>query len=283
MHNPQILGPLKPERGWKAALAALAEQIGSDAWKPGFYDHPHFLAAEQKGEVRLADYARYVHAHTYSPAYLHHASATIERLGKGIHEALLQEQSVGRCIDACKVLSKMLEAEGVWNYVVGGAVGIYHRGEQPRKPIHFYQFDILPIDVGHAWVVAPPFGIVDVTLKLQPYQGLQRQHIPAYLFIRHTQPVRVAASDLCTPALLRGLRKRGYSDTYILTQGLSSYAEHAEALPAAAVAAGELNIRYIPCKMIAPVGSLAALQHITINGQTPTRLFAALQHGASRA
>lgn len=243
---------------------------------PGFYDHPHFVKAEKHGHIRLVDYAGYIRQRSYLSPYIQTAAATVEKFGIGIRNALVAEQSVGRCIDACKVLSKMLEAVGIWNYIVGGAVGIYHRSPEPRTPIRFYQYDLMPIEVGHAWIVAPPFGVVDVTLQLQPYRGLERQHIPAYLFMRDARAIQAGPSDVCSPALLRGLRLKGYSDAFIMQQGLAGYAKVAQDLQAVSVTVGELNIRYIPCKMITSEGGLDSIAPIRINAQTPRQLFAAL-------
>lgn len=134
---------------------------------PGFYDDPAFLQAETTDPALLHDYVRYVHDLQHSPEQLAHAEATVRSVATFLHERLVEDGRKGACVDMSLIMTRFLEREGVWSAAISGALRI----ETPLGETNFG-----PITVGqtsasaaHAWVSAPPFAVVDVTVRQQPY------------------------------------------------------------------------------------------------------------------
>ena len=96
---------------------------------PGFYDHPSFMEVERGNPSYLNNYARFVHDRQRTPAYDEHVRQTVPIVARVFHEHLKANGRLGACVDISGVLSRALEMEGVWNFVVKGSLTI----EFPRK------------------------------------------------------------------------------------------------------------------------------------------------------
>ncbi|MDP5276169.1 hypothetical protein [Chengkuizengella axinellae] len=83
--------------------------------------------------------------------------------------------NIGLCESTSLMISSILEKEGIWNYQVFGRVRIGFsadlklRSILPSSP---------PFDDGHVWVVAPPFGVIDLTIKHQHYKDRIQDYLP---------------------------------------------------------------------------------------------------------
>ncbi len=89
---------------------------------PGFYDNPNFINIENKNPTYLSNYAQFVQLRPYSQAYLIQAESTIIQIANLLRHELVSDGRLGACLDVCMVLSRILEREGIWNYLVQGAL-----------------------------------------------------------------------------------------------------------------------------------------------------------------
>lgn len=138
--------------------------------KPGFFDSPAFLAAEQHDGELLHDYARYVYGLRLRPAELSRAERIIRVAARFLHGRLVADGRLGACVDIAMTLSRFLEREGVWSVAMGGALQV----DTPIGSTNFGPISTPPpgrpaAGVPHAWVFAPPFAVVDLSIKQQPY------------------------------------------------------------------------------------------------------------------
>jgi hypothetical protein len=175
-----------------------------DKSKPGFYDDPVFLAAEQKDKTLLDAYAGYIDELTLDADYLNYARERVVRSATFLHERLLEDGRKGACVDVSQVLSRFLEQQGIWNYMVKGANALYpapHTGLEPK--FHWlFDSDGDPRAVAsHAWVCAPPFRIVDLTLGRQEDSGDEDRYLREPILSEHARPESPRIEELFDPAL----------------------------------------------------------------------------------
>ncbi len=241
--------------------------------KPGFYDHPAFVRAEQAQPDYLNTYARYVRDRTYSEGYLARSEALIQATATQLSREVIADGRTNLCVTASKVLSKLLERENVWNYIVVGAFSASVRVDGQWHTHSFYPFDVRPVDAAHAWVVAPPFTIVDLTLRQQRYPGPGAAPLPDRLLTTYTFGAEVAARDVCAPALLLGLRQKGFTDDEVLDRAFSSFKRFSTVFPPEVMQTASATLKYIPTRIIAPEGNLEHLSGLTINGASPEVLY----------
>lgn len=155
---------------------------GIDSSQPAFYDFPAFRKSEDLDPRILNDYAEYVEVREYAPDYLLSARKNIEAVVHAVGTAIRADGRMGACVDASMMIGRMLDRLGVWNYVAKATLSIEFSTESRIQPIYFPDLDpTRSFAAAHAIVVAPPFGIIDVTLRQQPYPGRIREYLPDYV------------------------------------------------------------------------------------------------------
>lgn len=104
------------------------------------------------------EYTLSVNLHPYSRSYIKKARQIIEHACSVLHDELKKgPNKLGLCIQVSKMLSSILNKEGIKNYLVSGKVRIDFADELKLRTFHP---DRPPFDDGHVWVVAPPYGIL---------------------------------------------------------------------------------------------------------------------------
>jgi hypothetical protein len=177
--------------------------------EPGFYDDPNFVAAEKSNPAYLFNYARFVYCQGYTADYL----ACVRREVPVIANAfVLEVQRAGRlgaCVDASMILSRMLEREGIWNYCVKGSLHIVPPASSGVGSQSFWAFAGNGIPTGHAWIYAPPFEVIDTTVRLQPYGNGITAFIPDFIVSEGAQRIAASEKELISPELHALLTARG--------------------------------------------------------------------------
>src|SRR5262249_10357555 len=105
-----------------AELRAFFDRLGIDVSRPGFYDNPIFIKAERRDPRFITKYGQYLEALQFDNAYLNRARQTALRVADYLFEELRKDGRKGACIDVSGTAVRMLEEEGIWNYMVSGAV-----------------------------------------------------------------------------------------------------------------------------------------------------------------
>lgn len=149
--------------------------------RPGCYDDPAFLALEQRDSSVIEDYGAYVLERQCDPGEELRARVLIEkalrRLVDHIPSATLQR----RCADVNQLLIRVLEQHDIWSFGVTGAARYeFDRaaGYETRYAWAIDEQDFPGAFVGHAWLVVPPFDIVDCTAHFQSWESGQERLIP---------------------------------------------------------------------------------------------------------
>ena len=71
----------------------------------------------------------------------------------------------------------VIDRLGVWHYVVKATLTITFVTRSGITDRYFWSFDGGSFAAPHARVVAPSFGIVDVTVRPQVYEGSEGTHL----------------------------------------------------------------------------------------------------------
>lgn len=139
-----------------------------------FYDSPAFIAAEQKDPEFLKAYAEWVMVRPRSSEYNAYVRSVVPKVANIVGHRLGVEQVYGACLNTAGGLVRMFDRLGIWSFVVCGSTNIQDL-DHPELGSRYW-WDVDKIDhpegvAGHAWVCAPPYMIVDVTLKNQQWDG----------------------------------------------------------------------------------------------------------------
>ena len=276
--------PIAPARASAVSYEASLETI-VEAWRrgglpidaPGFYDHPRYVRAEQAQPGYINTYARYVRDRAYTDAYLVRSEAVIQETATLLSREVVADGRTNLCVTVSKVLSKILEQQGIWNYVAVGAFSVSIRIDGRWQTHAFYPFDVRPVDAAHAWVVAPPFHIIDLTLRQQQYPGAVAACLPDRLLTTYTFEAEVVARDVCAPALLLGLRGKALTGDEVLDRAFPAFRRFSRVFPPKVVQTASATLKYTPTRIITPEGNLDQLRPLTINGSSPEVVYRRLR------
>ena len=236
---------------------------------PGFYDHPAFVAMERKNPEFLETYAAFVRSRPIEPHYAAHTRQIVKIVGPALNEELVLDGRIGACIDLSMVLSRILEREGVWNYVVKGALTIDYPKSTGYGTGYFWPIDVTDIKAGHVWVCAPPYSVIDLTVHQQPYGEDRQKHIPGFVITESTEPYTPSIVDICSSEVLSDLRRRGLpipNETLFEIQ--PKLRGFFQSFPATIVRSGETILKYIPCAITASDRPLEEITSLRLRGRT---------------
>ncbi len=127
---------------------------------------------------------------------------------------------------------------------------------------------------GHAWIYAPPFKIVDVSISLQPYSEEQQRYFDGYTLTEQWDEPRKAIGirDLMENELVEDHVRR-FRQMPTMNNVSANQRQFMREFPARDFAKGGLNFTYIPVKISAPDVPLEQMLHPTLSGRCPVQVF----------
>ena len=194
-----------------ADLENIFQRFHIDYKKPGFYDSQEFLFQEQRDHSFLEKYAEYVNVQTYPSTYLDRASREIPFIAQLLHQELIKDGRLGACVDVSMVLSRILEREGFWNYTTKGSLTITFPKNSGLEKKYFWTVDNGEHSAGHSWVVAPPFTVIDLTLKQQPYKQNEQKLVSDYICSEQKIEASIDEIDVISPSILLDAEMQGFT------------------------------------------------------------------------
>lgn len=232
---------------------------------PGFYDHEAFLEIETANPDYLSNYARLVSQRNYDTEYLRRARTEIPAIASALHGELLRDGRQGACVDTSGVLSKVLEQEGYWNYVVKGSLTMDFPASSGIGRRFFWTIDEGDFAAAHAWVYAPPFTVVDVTIRQQGYTPEEYALLPEMVLAEKPDLDRGTIEDVIAPDI-RGLLHLQRIPPAMFFHAINPVlVRFLNAFPACSIIAGETLLKYVPTAVSAPDCSLEGM--IGLSGQ----------------
>ncbi|WP_072715719.1 hypothetical protein [Rhodothermus profundi] len=248
-------------------IHAVPKDDGFSFDVPGCYRTAAFQELLARYPTALQLYARHVEARSYSKDYLQHVRQVVPRLVRWLGAELAADGRPGLCVQASALLSRLLEDLGIWNYVVAGGCVLSFVPANVRPRV-FYLFDLQPLEVPHAWVVAPPFQVIDLTLRQQRYPGAEAKRIPRQVMSCRALQTSVVPEDVCTPALLKGLLLRGWRREQLLPNVFVQFWHFLKHFPARQVEMPGVTVKYIPARLLLPPWHAAWEAMPLINGKS---------------
>lgn len=232
--------------------------------EPGFYDDSNFVQFEQKDVRYLETYAAFVAKKEYSDSYLAKARREIPIIVRCMYNELVRDGRLGACVDICLVLSRILEREGYWNYIVKGSVNINFPEESKIGKKYFWTFDdTINTDVGHVWCVAPPFKVIDITIKQQPYRSGESAYLPSFVLGGEVTEDSISPDELCSPSFLDKRREMGLADDQVMATLEDCFSVFKPVL----FTYGKTAIKYITCGITAPDADLEDIKCLELSGR----------------
>jgi len=256
---------------------------GIDFANPGFCDTPAFHAAERRSPRLLIKYAQYINTLNLSPEYLERARAVVRESAEFLYRELVADGRRGACIDISSTMLRFLESQGLWAYFVGGGLRVQF---PPRSHIETKWFWPImhgdnPALMGHAWVSAPPFKIIDLSFSLQPYTAREQRHLNGYVLIEDCEqpPDQTTLTDLMEPEVRAELRQDfgrppRMDDLREVAPGLLEFM--ADFSPCRTTKDG-VRLKYIPVRVSAPDLPLEEMRNLQLRGRYPGQLFEEFQ------
>lgn len=240
---------------------------------PGFYDHPAFLEAERKDPRFLEMYARYVEARTYSDSYIAIAAPKIKAAATALEAAIAADGRLGACVDASGMLGRMLDRLGVWNYVAKSTLTITFPRASALRPRYFWAVDTGEFVAPHAIVVAPPFGVVDVTVRHQHYDADQAAYLPSPMLANQWESDKWTPEDLANTEVLAWLRAERIPFLTFLRTKYLSMTEVMEVLPVRNVKVNNTTLKYVTIAVGMTNEPLEGITGYKPKGRTALQIF----------
>lgn len=255
------------------AIAAdfSARGIRTDA--PGFYDDPAFVAVEQRQTDYLNNYAKFVQDRPYDDAYLARASREIPEVVALLHQELVADGRLGACVDISITLTKALNREGFWNYQTKGGLTIDFPRTSGIGTRYFWPFDRGNFTTGHSWIVAPPFLVIDLSIKLQPHKS-GKDYLPDYVLATEAKAVKASVVDVASPEARADYRARGIPELKLLARQLPHIAPFWRVFSPREILHDDVKLKYVATGVGVPATAEDQLGDWQCNGRRAGELYA---------
>jgi hypothetical protein len=244
-------------------------ELGVAADSPDFLNNTEWIAYVGEHPELLETFAAFVICRNYSNDYLDESERVIRIAAETLNKEIVSDGRRGACIDAAGVLSQILEKEGIWSFQVGGSLTGEFPAESGIDPMHFYSKDIgQDFVAAHSWVVAPPFKIIDVTIKEQQHHQEVADYLPDCVLQKEVEPANFGVEEFCSPRFIREAEKHGVSKLQLrvnLRTGLGNF--HSSFPVVAFGTDNQVKLKYIPAGIKSFDGPLEANRSLQLNGR----------------
>lgn len=168
----------------------------------GWYDDPEFLRAAAENPALWTEVAREAEQHGATPAARAHARNVLASVLPQLASLFEEDGRRSDCLNRSLLLQRLLEGAGVWCWVAQGGMTALFPSEWSIAPIGYRPLS-LEQSLGHCWVVAPPFRVVDLSLRHQNEDGRAERHLPAIVAIEDPEPLKLSLLDVVDAEVAR--------------------------------------------------------------------------------
>ncbi len=250
----------------------LARGVVTDA--PGFYDQPAFMAHERANPKYLNNYARFVHERPRSIEYDAYVRKIAPLVTDVYQEELKRNGRLGACVDISALVSRALEREGIWNFIVKGSLTITFPPASHIGAKYFWSFDTNQFVAAHAWVAAPPFFVLDVAVRLQPYAGKEARYLPRIVCEDGERIVRATVDDIVAPEVQMQLSARGIPTSKQLQYASPETPAFIATFPTRLIDFQGTELKYIPVATTAPDLPFEKMRSMSFDGKSGYEVYA---------
>lgn len=262
---------------FSATYKELAQDFhnrGIPLHSPGFCDHPLFLSVERNNPHYLNHYAAFVAKQEYDASYLARAKVVIDEAASLLHKELLKNGRLGACVDISAILFRILEEKQIWSCCIKGSLTISFPRKTGINTKYFWSADHGNFVAGHAWLFAPPYTVVDISVRQQPYEHKEKAFIPQLILVAENKPTAVVVEDIVSPSMRLELLSRGVPP-HLHLEAAAQFIPHIFcSIPAIDVAGLQgARLKYSPVAIHAPQEKLYNMTNMTFQGLTPWQLY----------
>ena len=222
--------------------------------EPGFYEDPAFIRREQRMPHYLDNYARFVLQQPYSLTYLDRAEPIIHVASEEMQLALKEDGTPEAHADAPFVMSRILEREGVWNFVASGSLTMTFPAGSGFEPFSFPAMNLQlgkTIDCSYRWVVAPPFQIIDIAIQACRYPNPFNHLLPKIVWEPGGEVTVGEPTDIFAAKALKDIEKAGMTTDEALDQYFPNYRHgFAADFPARVITRLDTQLKYVPTRVM---------------------------------
>jgi hypothetical protein len=257
-------------------LLADFDAAGISTENPGFYEDFAFIRCEHKDPNYFENYARFVEWQKFPSKYLERAEQVIHFVIAEMQLALQLDASRDTLFETPFVMSRILEREGVFNYVVHGALTISFPPALGFEPISFWTADVRgsALANGYQWLCAPPFHVIDMTIQSLQYPCPITHLVPRTMMANDAVEDVGDPKEILSPAAIEQLQTSGGTLEEGLDRYLPGYRDRiAPDFCARLVTRGETKFKYVPTSVMAPEHELETFKGFTSKGRTAIQLY----------
>ena len=230
-------------------IDAQFKDMGVDTSSLGFYDQQAFLDQEAKNPKLLEAYGRWVALRPRSDAYEKHAKAVVPKVAQLIGNAFSEDGFQGSCIAGAGMISRILDRLGVWNYGIMGSATFEVGSPRIWRGLATVDHRDFPNAVlGHAWVSAPPYVVVDATVLLQRWgDDPIVKYLPPVLVSENPRRTSPSVDDVVSASKREEyFRAEGRADGQLHFRLEPNLVRFGTLFPASEIQAVNLKARYVP-------------------------------------
>ena len=256
-------------------LEGIFKRLAIDFTSTNFQDSENFLKAEKKDARFLENHAHYVEARAYGDEYLAEAKSKIIVVAEAVRAAIQADGRHGLCVTASSLIGRMLDEIGVWNYVAKATLTVEFSSNIKSRPRYFWALDSGDFYAPHAIVVAPPFGVIDVTAKYQKYDSeKQTQALPTIVLAEDFSLANWTSEDIANNELRTELARKRVSFDSFLQHDRPNMLEVMNTFPPRQVKCSAVNLKYVIVAVGGLIERLADIdKNMSLNGRMPQEIF----------
>ena len=256
------------------SVEADFKRKGIPVERPGFYDHVNFIEMERRRPQYLNNYARYVQLRSYSNEYVERAKKEIPIIANELYMELVRDGRQGACVDMSGVLSRIMEREGYWNFAVKGSLTITYPKSSGIGKRYFWSVDEGEFVAGHAWVYAPPFDVVDITVKQQPHEVGESKWLPDRVLATNAALAEPTVYDILSPVVRGYLLSHGVPESHQLEAVNPTMVRFLEAFNTYQILEHQTSLKICACgSRRAPDCPLEEMVGISIEGMSAMQMY----------
>jgi hypothetical protein len=215
----------------------------------GFYDQQAFLEREQMDGQFLEKYAQWVDTRPRSAEYDARARIIVPKLASFMADLFEKEGMQRSCVHVSSMLPRILDRMGIWSFgLMGSFVAEVTEADLWRGQASCDVIDFPGAQRGHAWVVAPPFVIVDATIRLQNPQGdPMNDYLPEIVAAEDAALTKATVDDVVSAELRRAYAEHeGRSDSQLHHRLVPQLRKFSQSFPSREITIGQAVLRYVP-------------------------------------
>lgn len=235
--------------GSHAPLDKKLRDLGIDTGAFGFYDQPAFVAQEAIDRQFLDAYALWVQSRPRSEEYDVRALVIVPRLAAFLADLFEREDMQRSCVHVSSMMPRILDRLGVWSFALKGSMIMSVPTREIRRAQTVEDLPAPPgAEIGHSWVVAPPFVIVDPTVRLQnPPGDAINAYIPPIVAVEDAPLIKPTVDDIVSAELREHFaRREGREDSQLHHRAVPHLRAFGREFPSRQVTIGDLQLRYVP-------------------------------------